>query len=457
MWQPNADDAVVCSACGARLAGGTGDGPMPPATRTSPAASGGPPRRRIGSAYVFVVLAALAVAAVMAWTIIGRSDAGRHVASPTPVASGRPSASPGSAGLTPFLAAAVGTKGDELGMVAADGSVTRLAAGLGGAIVHIAYAPDGGHIAFISGGFGRSRLSVYDVAAGAVSSVAPAATPAVVAVDSAAWLDARHLLVAAFTAPPANQGENARLLIYDVSSGAVQPLTDGAGVALSGLQVSAARDGSRVAFVAYTDQQVGAGGSITAVEHLDVLDRFSGDVTELGAGKAYFAVDSRPFDDPLISPNGQAVIFRRAGSDVGTAYTVMSTSGGTLMSAKDLLFPAGYAWDPTSTKVVFTGQPLASDGSGEAPVSFYVFDTVARGAPAVIAAYGKTAVQDLAWSPDGSTIAWSEGDPARPRTGRTYLMSAAGGGPRLLAKWVILPAWAPGAKVAASPTASPSP
>jgi dipeptidyl aminopeptidase/acylaminoacyl peptidase len=212
-----------------------------------------------------------------------------------------------------------------------------------------------------------------------------------------------------------------------------------------------------VAFVTYTDQKVDQYGNATALEHLDILDRFSGDVTQLGSDRAYFEVNARRFDDPLISPNGQAIIFRRAASDVGTSYTVMSATGAILMPAKELLYPAGYAWDPTGTKVVFTGQPASGNGTGKAPVSFYLFDTVLGGAPKVIATYSKTAVQDLAWSPDGSTIAWAEWDKTRYRSGNLYVMPASGGDSHRLADWAIMPAWAPGAKATATPAASASP
>ena len=141
----------------------------------------------------------------------------------------------------------------------------------------------------------------------------------------------------------------------------------------------------------------------------------------------------------------------------GTAYTVMSATGVMLMPAKELLYPAGYAWDPTGTKVVFTGQSVNSNGSGKAPVSFYLFDTAQSGAPKVIATYGKTFVEDLAWSPDGSTIAWAEWDKTKYRSGNLYLMPAGGGDSKKLADWAIMPAWAPGAKAMSTPAASPSP
>ena len=461
----NEDDARFCAGCGVELeAIAAGAPPHPPVPPTIPAASpgnGDPPGKGMSPAAI-VLIVALIVAAVVAaaalWWTFGRSSGNHGTPTPTPVAS-RSATTPASP--TPatsgYLAAVVGRQGSVLGAVAADGTIRELATTLGPRFFHVAYSPDGRRIAVVAGTYKLQQLSIVDLQDGNAVTAVRIATPAVVGVESVAWLGADDLLVSAYTTMPKNQGEDGALLVYHPSDGSVQPVTDSGGAQLTGLEVSAARDGSRVAFVTYTGQKVDQYGNATALEHLDILDRFSGDVTELGTNKAYFEVNARRFDAPLISPNGQAIIFRRAGSDVGTSYTVMSTTGVTLMPAKELLFPAGYAWDPTGSKVVFTGQSASSNGTGKAPVSFYLFDTAQGGAPKVIATYGKTAVQDLAWSPDGSSIAWAEWDKTRYRSGNLYLMPASGGNSKRLADWAIMPAWAPEAKGAATPAASPSP
>ena len=219
--------------------------------------------------------------------------------------------------------------------------------------------------------------------------------------------------------------------------------------------MSASADGNRVVYVTYTDQKSDQYGFWTATERLNVVDRAAGSVTELGSSKAFFDVNARAFDDPLISPTGTAVIYRRAGSDVGTSYTVVDVNGTTLMPAKELMFPAGYAWDPGGTKVVFTGQSIKGTGNGA--VYFYLFDTSLGGSPKVITNYRKTFVQDLAWSPDGSTIAWAELDTGKYRSGNLYLLSPSGGDSQRLADWAIMPAWAPGAVASPSPSPSASP
>ena len=461
----NDDDARFCAGCGAELealAATPPPGPPPPPTiQPAPQGGGDPPGRGLSPAVIIlivVLIVAAVVAAAAVWWTFGRGSGDHGTPTPSPVASRSAAAT---AGPTPaasgYLAAVVGRQGSVLGAVAAEGAIRELATTLGPRFFHIAYSPDGRRIAVVAGTYKLQQLAVVDLQDGNAVTNVRITTPAVVGVDSAAWLGPDDLLVSAFTTTPKNQGEDGDLLVYHPSDGSVQPLTDSSGARLRGVEVSAARDGSRVAFVTYTDQKVDQYGSATALEHLDILDRFSGDVTQLGTSKAYFDVNARRFDAPLISPTGQAIIFRRAGSDVGTSYTVMSATGVTLMPAKELLYPAGYAWDPSGTKVVFTGQSVSSNGTGKAPVSFYLFDTAAGGAPKVIATYSKTYVQDLAWSPDGSAIAWAEWDKTKYRSGNLYVMPAGGGDSKRLADWAIMPAWMPGAKATVTPAASPSP
>ena len=430
--------------------------PTPPSVMAGGA--GGPPRRGPGPALLVViivlVIAAAAAAAIYFSVLRDGSGNGNDGKTPTPVASsGSATPTPSSGG---FLAAAVGRQGDVLGTVAADGAIKELATTLGPQIFQIAYSPDGKRLACIAGDWKRPELSLFDVAQGTVQTVR-IASPAVVAVDSIAWLGPQSLLVAGFTVTPKFQGEDAELLVYDPVAGSAEPLEDGGGVPLRGISVSASADGNKVVYVTYTDQKSDQYGFWSATERLNVLDRAGGGVTQLGSAKAFFDVNARAFDDPLVSPTGTAVIYRSAGSDVGTSYTVIDVNGTTLMPAKELLFPAGYAWDPGGTKVVFTGQSIRSNGNGA--VFFYLFDTSLGGSPRAITSYKKTFVQDLAWSPDGSTIAWAEWEPGKYRSGNLYLLSPSGGDSQRLASWAIMPAWAPGAVVSppASPAPSPSP
>jgi Tol biopolymer transport system component len=342
-----------------------------------------------------------------------------------------------------YLAGAVGPRADRLATIAADGSVKPITRFSGEDIWQIAYSPDGKWLACVAGTYKRSELWLFDTATGAARQ-ATANTPNVVAVDSIAWLSPGELLVAGYTETPKATGQNAEFLVYDQATETFSPLLDDGGVPLRGVSVSASRDGATVAFVTYTDVKTGSYGQVTAQERLDVLDRGSGAVTELGKNKAMFDVNARAFDEPLISPSGEAIIYRRAGSDVGTSYTVVGTDGTTLMPAKEALMPAGYAWDPDGTKVVFTGQSIKS-ATGTGPAIFWEFDTEAGGAATEIARYKDTYVQDLSWSPDGASIAWAEYDQDKEwRTGNIYLMSATGGDSKALVKEALSPVWAPG-------------
>ncbi len=421
----NDDDARFCQGCGAAV-----DATEPP--------GGGRPAWSI----VVIALALIAAVAVLVYVFLLRAD-GQSTgdSSPAPSASTSVLISPTPA-LGQYLAGAVGPQADRLATIAADGTVEPIARFSGEQILQVAYSPDGAWLACVAGTFKHSDLWLFDTATGAARQ-ATAGAPDVVAVDSVAWLSPGELLVAGFTEKPEATGQTADLLVFDVATGSFQLLLDGGGVPLRGVSVSASRDGATVCFVTYTDVKTGQYGQVTAKERLKVLDRGSGLVTELGVNEALFDVNARAFDDPLISPNGKAVIYRRAGSDVGTSYTVVGTDGSTLMPAKEALMPAGYAWDPQGTRVVFTGQSIRS-GTGAGPVIFWRFDISAGGAPAEIARATNTVVQDLSWSPDGATIAWAGYDRETEwRTGTIYLMPATGGDSTALVKKALSPVWAP--------------
>jgi Tol biopolymer transport system component len=120
---------------------------------------------------------------------------------------------------------------------------------------------------------------------------------------------------------------------------------------------------------------------------------------------------------------------------------ISSCTRAILMPAKEAQFPAGYAWDPDGTRVVFTGVPPGRFGR----MTFWLFDTGTRGRPVVLARHKDVFVQDLSWSPDGKTIAWAAYDGKKYRTGTIYLMPAGGGGSTALAEGALSPVWAPSA------------
>jgi Tol biopolymer transport system component len=473
----NDDDASFCKQCGAPLAAAPPPPPPPgpsgapsaatfpapsppgppPASSSTPVTPPGPPPAPPGNArpprrgkpaprwlVTLVAVAVVALVAVMAFAFFPRGGKDDDVVeSPSPTAGATVATSPSPA-LDQYLAGAVGPKADRLAAIMSDGTVKPITRFSGQQIWQIAYSPDGKWLACIAGTWKRRELWLFDTASGAARQVTAAATE-VVAVDSIAWLSTHDLLLAGFTEAPKSTGENADFLVYDTVTEDIAPLTGNGGVALRGVSVSASQEGAKVAFVTYTDRKTDQYGMVTATERLEVLDRPTGEIAELGHDKAYFDVNARAFDEPLISPNGEAVIYRRAGSDVGTSYTVVGVDGTVLMPEKQATMPAGYAWDPGGTKVVFTGQPITS-ASGTMPVTFWQFDTKTGGAPTVLAKYEDAAVQSLSWSPDGSTIAWAEYDKKMDwRTGIVYLMPATGGDSSTLVKQALLPVWAPGA------------
>jgi len=468
--RPNDDDASYCKGCGTPLASaadqtvapqggegapqGTAPAGPPPPDEPPPAT---PQRGKPAPGWLVAVItvAVVALVAAMAFVFYPRSGVdGDAEKSPTPTSGATVGVSP-TPSLDQYLAVAAGPKADRLATIAEDGTVRPIMRFGGEQISQIAYSPDGKWLACIAGTYKRSELWLFFAATGDARQ-ATAGTPGIVAVDSIAWLSEGQLLVAGYTETPRAVGQNAELLVYDVAAQGFSPLLDAGGVSLRGVSVSASREGARVAFAKYTDHKTDQYGMVTAQERLELLERASGEVTELGANEAAFDVDARAFDEPLISPNGEAIIYRRAGSDVGTSYTIVAADGTTLMPARETQFPAGYAWDPAGTKVVFTGHSLkpAANQSGIGPAIFWVFDTEAR-SPEVLARYEDTMVQDLSWSPDGAAIAWAAYDQKKYQTGNVYLLPAAGGDSTALVKGALSPVWAQGA--AGPLQTSPSP
>jgi Tol biopolymer transport system component len=430
--------------------------PRPPTPPPPGAAAGGPGRgghSRVWIAAIVVAVLVVVVAAAAAVYFLGTGGETEGV-SPAPSAEPTVAVSPAPE-LESYLAGAVGPKADRLAAISVKGTVTPVSRFSGQQIWQIAYSPDGAWLACVAGTFKRSELWLFEVATGDARQ-ATASTPNVVAVDSIAWLSPTELLMAGYTETPKATGQSADLLVHDLGSEGFSPLTDAAGISLRGVAVSASRDGDKVAFVTYTDAKTDQYGMASATERLQLLDRASGQVTRLGENEAFFDVNARAFDEPLLSPDGDALIYRRAGSDVGTSYTVIGTDGTTLMPAKEAQFPAGYAWHPDGTRVVFTGHSLkpADNETGIGPAIFWVFDTQ-TGSTEVLARYSDTMVQELSWSPDGQTIAWADYDQEKYRTGTIYLMPATGGDSRTLAREALSPVWAPKAGASLDGTSGP--
>ncbi len=420
--------------------------PPPP-----PGTAGGtqPPGKRPNVALI-VAIAVIAIAVVAAVAFVafrGKHDGqpnGDRTVTPTPVATTTPTPAPSA---TDYLAAVTGAAGDRLGLVAGDGTVTDLTTGLGQQVFQIGWSPDATYLAAVAGSYKRPRLWLFDVAGSGTGSLVDLSTNGVVAVDSFAWLSSTRLLVAGLTSAVANTGQNAELLVYDTATRSAEPLVDAGGSALQGISVSASSDGGRIAFVTYTDQKKQGGGAVLAKEHLELFESGGKTVTQLASGVAAFGYDGHTIYEPLISPTGDAVIYRSTQGDVGTSYTVVDATGAVLMPTMRTSFPAPYSWDPTGQKVVFSGHAAAG-----ATVTLYVFDKATGGRARALARYLHSTIQDVAWSPDGATIAVAVWDKNNYKTGNIFTLSSSGGQASPLSNDTITPAWAPNAGGAGSGT-----
>ena len=274
----NDDDARFCAGCGAEL------GPAAARRRGGPAGATHGPAGVAGAAnhpqgtspaaivliVVLVVVAAIAAASIW-WTVVRgpatarRADAGRL---------GRPRVGQSDAGGSGYLAAVVGRQGNVLGTVAADGRIRELATTSAPGLPHRLVTGRPAHRRRRRH-YKLQQLAVVDLQDGnAVTRCQSRRRPSSASIPSA-WLDPDELLVSAFTTRPRTGARTATARLRPVR----RP-----GAALDRLERRPAprRRGergprrSRVAFVTYTDQKVDQYGIATALEHLEILDCFSG-------------------------------------------------------------------------------------------------------------------------------------------------------------------------------------
>jgi Tol biopolymer transport system component len=413
---------------------------VPPAAQSHGAA--GPPRKGPSPALLIVIIVlvvAAAAAAAVFFLILPDGSQDGHSETPTPIASS--SHTPPSPAAQQYLAAAVGRRGNTLATIAADGTIKELSTTVGEKVFQLAWSPDGTRLACVAGTWERPLLWLYETSSDGVRQIQIPA-PALIAIDSVAWLSADELLIAGFTTSTTTGGENGELVVFKPASDSAEPLRNGEGTPLRGIEVSASADGTRVSYVSFVDRTSDQNGAVTATEQLMLLDRDGGSLTMLGTEKAYLDWNDRAFSKPLLAPDGEALICAQTGGDIGCSYKVIDANGTTLMDTErlHLMYPTGYAWDPSSQKVVFTGH-TSETGSA----IFYVYDRSAGGNAHALTSYKRTYVENLAWSPDGSAIAWGEWDRDSWRTGTLWLTPAGGGDAKRVADWAILPAWAPGA------------
>ena len=136
--------------------------------------------------------------------------------------------------------------------------------------------------------------------------------------------------------------------------------------------------------------------------NLRLLDLASDDVQTIASHKELegYGFD---FQEPLLSPDGSAVMFSSTGTDVSVTYEVMGTDGSVIMAPKQLLFPSRFSWNPARpTQVAFAGRRTENG-----PTFIFRYNTASGQGPKVIANISGQYLTDLAWSPDGKSIAYT--------------------------------------------------
>ena len=344
-------------------------GRPPPRRRTPPAV---PPRKGKPAPRWLVALVVVAVVALVARHGVRRSSRAAAAATTSSSRRRRPPARPSATSPSPGARPVPRRRrrpprptGWRRSRATAPSSRSRAFAGQ--QIWQIAYSPDGKWLACIAGTYKRSELWLFDTddrrrPAGdgrharrsSPSTASRGSRPA-----SSSW--------PGYTETPKATGQNADLLVYDPSTGTFAPLADAGGVALRGVvgeRVARRRQGRLRHLHGPEDRQVRHGDRARSGSSCSTAPRARS--TELGTNKALFDVNARAFDEPLISPNGEAIIYRRAGSDVGTSYTVIGADGTDADAGQgDACSRPATPGTRTGTKVVFTGHSLKpATGSG---------------------------------------------------------------------------------------------
>ena len=142
------------------------------------------------------------------------------------------------------------------------------------------------------------------------------------AVESFAWTSPTQLVAAGFAQRPRRSSDNAVLLSCNLFLGTATPLKDSSGVVLKGRDISAAA--GKLVFDDYTDRYR-EGYSVHVTVNLRLLDLASGAVQTIASHKELegYGFD---FQEPLLSPDGSAVMFSSTGTDVSVTYEVMGTT-----------------------------------------------------------------------------------------------------------------------------------
>jgi WD40 repeat protein len=349
------------------------------------------------------------------------------VVTPTPVATVAPAG-----GAKQVIAVASGPHGNALSAVTPTGSFKMLVAPKAGPIRDISWSPDATCIAYVqpkSSNEFDAGLRIYKVSTGTVTKpLVDGAVP--YAVVGYTWVAPSQLIASVFKTKSVTYHANGKLYLIDVAAGTAKPVDDDSGTPVLGIQPSASADSMGFSFVRYGAPAAGMIG-----EDLMLYDANTLGVSKIAHGSAPTDVDGDHFSFPLVSPGGTMVATSSTGSDVGYSFTVYRVDGTKAFGRIDLTWPTRMAWNPVSTgKLAY--------GAGDSTTSFdAVWVQSTSGKTKVVSLPGKV-IGDLAWSPDGTKIAYTVFSATGPG-GNLYTVKAfVGATPHLLLKNADWPAWA---------------
>jgi Tol biopolymer transport system component len=377
---------------------------------------------------------------------------------PTPIPTPTPDA---------ILAFASGKDGDSLTVLDSYGQGVTLVKGSGTSLTDVCWSPDGVRIAYVKATSPTSlanELTVYEVASGTSSAVSfGEAAPQMV--RNYTWTSPTEIVAAAY--PKARKSIKANSDIYrcDLAAGTAEPLADSSGKALKGMNVSASGDGSLLAYNSLTSATAGQ-----ATETLELLDLSSGSLKPLAGAKTDMSTEGMNFDHIEISPDGKHIYTNQMSIGPGFTVRIFGANGKLEAQRAGFSWPGHAAWSPEGTdKVVFGSVvPEGDEFSGPAPpkkpVQIYVWNPKSSKADGFALLYAQKTgpLQDFAWSPDGTWIAYSVVN-SRPGSlfEDLYLVTKKGDRAFRLMKDAGYPSWAvalvPQLYVAPSPTPTPGP
>ena len=359
-----------------------------------------------------------------------------------------PSSTTSTMATTPMIAVASGPKSDTLALVSPEGDKDVLVPGDGRIITDIAISPGGSYIAYNRLETkkrwmpGPSTLMIYDVAgdsemaiSGGPSSSSVFPAFAAKAVGGHAWSSDSVLIAVGYVTPAKNMWTNGSFWRCDLAAKTATPLAGSSGT-LEGTEPTISEDGTRLAFVSYSDykkETLNSKGWVTkpakVTETLNLFDADGDALTTISTYKRTLDYEGGAFGTPTISPDGTMIFSQSTGSDVGFGVTIWGDDGSKVYTTGGLVFPGGADWDKSgSGMLAFAGSQSKSATKSGIMLYDPSTDTLSS-----ILVSKKLWPLDVAWSPDGTSLAytvWSKR--YNYRTADLYLTDPAGASSALL-------------------------